>query len=174
MTDPQMPDMDAALHHAQLAQSSLEDFKHEINTGTFTGTDDARTVEVTINGRQWLTDLYIEDGLLRLGAETVGARLNEAVGNAQAAATAGVEAQQEQLLAKLADIAETLQAQARSLERALSGNPKSSPEERDVPDALLSLRSCRRFPDTFARRWRNSRARSLAEALPASPAESRP
>jgi DNA-binding protein YbaB len=116
MTDPQMPDMDAALHQAQLAQSSLEDFKHGINTGTFTGTDDARTVEVTINGRQWLTDLYIEDGLLRLGAETVGARLNEAVGNAQAAATAGVEAQQEQLLAKLADIAETLQAQVRSLQ----------------------------------------------------------
>jgi DNA-binding protein YbaB len=83
-----MPDMDAALQQAQLAQSSLEDFMHGMNTGTFTGADDARTVEVTINGRQWLTDLYIEDGLLRLGAETVGARLNEAVGNAQAAATA--------------------------------------------------------------------------------------
>jgi hypothetical protein len=37
------------------------------------------------------------------------------VGNAQAAATAGVEAQQEQLLAKLADIAATLQAQVGSL-----------------------------------------------------------
>ena len=115
MTDPHLPDMDAVLQQAQLAQSSLEDFKHGINTGTFTGTDDARTVEVTINGHQWLTDLYIEDGLLRLGAETVGARLNEAVGNAQAAATAGVEAQHEQLLAKLADIAATLQSHVGSL-----------------------------------------------------------
>jgi DNA-binding protein YbaB len=105
-----MPDMDAVLQQAQLAQSSLEDFKHGMDTGTFTGTDDARTVEVTINGHQWLTDLYIEDG-----AETVGARLNEAVGNAQAAATAGVEAQHEQLLAKLADIAATLQSQVGSL-----------------------------------------------------------
>lgn len=116
MTDPHMPDMDAALQQAQLAQSSLEDFMHGMNTGTFTGTDDTRTVEVTINGRQWLTDLYIEDGLLRLGAETVGARLNEAVGNAQAAATAGVEAQHEQLIAKLEDIAATLQSQVGSLQ----------------------------------------------------------
>jgi hypothetical protein len=45
----------------------------------------------------------------------VGARLNEAVGNAQAAATAGVEAQHEQLLATLADIAATLQSQVGSL-----------------------------------------------------------
>ena len=116
MTDPQMPDMDSVLQQAQLAQSSLEDFKHGMSTGTFTGTDDARTVEVTINGHQWLTDLYIEDGLLRLGAETVGARLNEAVGNAQTAATAGVEAQHEQLLATLADIAATLQSQVGSLQ----------------------------------------------------------
>ena len=115
MTDPHLPDMDAVLQQAQLAQSSLEDFKHGMSTGTFTGTDDARTVEVTINGHQWLTDLYIEDGLLRLGAETVGARLNEAVGNAQAAATAGVEARHEQLVAKLDDVAATLQAQVRSL-----------------------------------------------------------
>ena len=115
MTDPGMPDMDAALQQAQLAQSSLEDFMHEMNTGTFTGADEARTVEVTINGRLWLTDLYIEDGLLRLGADTVGARLNEAVHNAQAAATAGVEARHEQLVAKLDDIAATLQAQVGSL-----------------------------------------------------------
>ena len=116
MTDPGMPDMDAALQQAQLAQSSLEDFMHAMNTGTFTGTDDARTVEVTINGRQWLTDLYIEDGLLRLGAETVAARLTEAVHSAQAAATAGVEAQQEQLSAKLDDIVATLESQVGSLQ----------------------------------------------------------
>jgi DNA-binding protein YbaB len=111
MTDPHVPDMNAALHQAQLAQSSLEDFVHGLNTGTFTGADDSRTVEVTLNGRQWLTDLYIEDGLLRLGAEAVGARLNEAVRDAQAAATAGVEAQHERLIAKLTDIAQTLAEQ---------------------------------------------------------------
>ena len=33
MTDPQMPDMDAVLQQAQLAQSSLEDFKHGMSTG---------------------------------------------------------------------------------------------------------------------------------------------
>ena len=112
MTDGDMPDMDSALRQVQAAQSSLEDFMHGMNTGTFTGSDGGRTVEVTINGRLWLTDVYIEDGLLRLGAETVAARLNEAVGNAQATATASVEAQHEQLIATLAGIAENLETQA--------------------------------------------------------------
>ena len=49
----------------------------------FTAADDS--VE-TLNGHQWLKDVYIQDGL-RLGAETVEQRVNEALQKASAVAS---------------------------------------------------------------------------------------
>ncbi|EPQ70543.1 hypothetical protein MMEU_4982 [Mycobacterium marinum str. Europe] len=82
---------------------------HRTNSGSFAGTDEAKTVDVTLNGRQWLTDLHIEEGLLRLGAEAVEQRINEALQDADAVASAGIEARQQQFLESLAGISSELQ-----------------------------------------------------------------
>ena len=81
------PEVAAVLQQAQRLQSVMDEQLAKMNTESFTATDEAKTVEVTLNGHHWLTDLFIEDGLLRLGADTVEARINEALGNATAKAT---------------------------------------------------------------------------------------
>ena len=98
------PQVAEALQHTQRFQSAIEDQMHRTDTESFSGTDEAKSVEVTLNGRRWLTGLSIEEGLLRLGAETVEQRINEALQNADAVAAAAVEAEYERLLTSLADI----------------------------------------------------------------------
>lgn len=107
-TDPQVAE---ALQQTQLFISALEDDKYRTSTESFTATDESETVKVTVNGDRWLTGLYIEHGLLRLGAETVKQRINEALLKAQTAATAGAEDEEEQLEAALAAIVSGLQKQ---------------------------------------------------------------
>lgn len=70
----------------------LEGAMKQQGGGSFAGTDEAETVEVVINGAKVITQLYIEDGLLRLGAETVEQRINEALRNANAEAAASLDA----------------------------------------------------------------------------------
>ncbi|GLE52935.1 YbaB/EbfC family nucleoid-associated protein [Mycobacterium montefiorense] len=108
MTVEMHPQVAEALRHAQQFQSALEDQQHRTNTESFTATDESETVEVTLNARLCMTDLHIEDGLLRLGADTVEQRINEAVANAQAAATAAIDAEHEQLIEMVAGIAGSL------------------------------------------------------------------
>jgi DNA-binding protein YbaB len=103
------PQVAEAMLQVQQFQSALEDQVHRTDTETFTATDEAETVQVAINGRHWLTGLYIENGLLRLGAETVGQRITEALQKVHAAATEAVAAEQQQLMASLADITDALQ-----------------------------------------------------------------
>jgi DNA-binding protein YbaB len=98
------PQVAAALQHAQQFQSALEDQTHRTDTESFTGTDEAKSVKVTLNGRRWLIGLDIEEGLLRLGAAAVEQRISEALHNAEGTAAAAIEAEHEQLLASLADI----------------------------------------------------------------------
>ncbi len=98
------PQLAEALQQAQQrAQSLLDEHMHQLNTESFQGTDEAKTVSVTLDARQRLTRLYIEYGLLRLGTETVAQRINEAIQNAHAAVTAANEAEQ-QLLESVPDI----------------------------------------------------------------------
>jgi DNA-binding protein YbaB len=104
-THPQVAD---AMQQMQRFQSVLEDQLTQLNTGSFTGTDENRTVEATLDGHSTLTGLFIEDGLLRLGTETVGQRINEAIAHAQAAASANLTAQQQQLYAGLSEITGSL------------------------------------------------------------------
>ena len=59
---------------------------------------------MTLNGHHWLKDVFIEDGLLRLGSNTVEHRLNEALQNTTAEATASIEADRERLDAVVAEI----------------------------------------------------------------------
>lgn len=97
MTDDVHPQVAAVLRTAQQLQSLLDDQLHKMSNESFTGTDETNTVEVTLNGHHHLTSVYIEDGLLRLGAATVEQRLNEALQKATAAATASIEADRERL-----------------------------------------------------------------------------
>ncbi|OBG62061.1 MULTISPECIES: YbaB/EbfC family nucleoid-associated protein [unclassified Mycobacterium] len=108
MTVEMHPQVAEALRQAQLFQSALEDQQHRTNTETFTATDESKTVEATLNARLCLTGLHIEDGLLRLGAETVGERVNEAIGNARAVATAAIDAEEDRLIELVAGIAGSL------------------------------------------------------------------
>lgn len=70
----------------------LEGAMQQQGAGSFTAKDEAETVEVAINGDRVITDLQIEDGLLRLGAETVQERINEALLKANAAASESLDA----------------------------------------------------------------------------------
>jgi DNA-binding protein YbaB len=98
------PAVAAVLAQAERLQSVMDDQLMKMNTETFTATDEAKTVEVTLNGHHWLTDVFIEEGLLRLGAETVAARVNEALQNASAQATASIDEDRERIDALVAEI----------------------------------------------------------------------
>jgi DNA-binding protein YbaB len=108
MTTEMHPQVAEALRQAQLFQSALEDQMHRTETESFTATDEAKSVQVSVNARSCLNGLYIEDGLLRLGVETVQQRIGEALLNARAAATAGNEAAEERLAESLAGIVGSL------------------------------------------------------------------
>ncbi len=103
------PQVAAVLAQAQRLQSIVDDQLHKMNTETFTATDEAETVEVTLNGHHHLTDAFISDGLLRLGARTVEQRINEALLKATAVATESIEADRERIDAAVAEITADLQ-----------------------------------------------------------------
>ena len=109
MTDEMHPQVAAVLQQAQRLQSIVDDQLHKMNTETFTATDEAKTVEVTLNGHHYLTGVFISDGLLRLGARVVQERIHEALRNATAAATQSIEADRERIDAAVAEITEDMQ-----------------------------------------------------------------
>jgi len=109
MTTGMHPQAAEALRQVQRFTSVIEDQMRWEKTESFTGTDEAETVEVTVDGRRYLTGLHIDDSLPQLGSETMEQRINEAVRNAQAAASAGIDAENEQLIAGLFGIAGSLQ-----------------------------------------------------------------
>lgn len=78
---------------------------HKMKSEKFMATDELKTVKVMLDGHRCLVDVLIKDGLLRLGAETVQRRLNEALHNATARASASIEADWQRLDAAFADIA---------------------------------------------------------------------
>ncbi|MCV7288942.1 YbaB/EbfC family nucleoid-associated protein [Mycolicibacterium wolinskyi] len=97
MTDDVHPQVAAVLRQAQQLQSLMDDQLHRMSSQTFTASDETDTVEVSLNGHHHLTSVFIEDGLLRLGASTVEQRLNEALQKATAAATASIDADRARL-----------------------------------------------------------------------------
>ncbi|WP_422749933.1 YbaB/EbfC family nucleoid-associated protein [Mycobacterium sp. WMMD1722] len=98
------PAVAAVLRQARELQSIMDAQLQKMNSDTFVGSDESGTVEVTLDGHHQLTDVYIEEGLLRHGAQTVAARLNEALQNATAAATAAIEADRERIDAMVAEL----------------------------------------------------------------------
>lgn len=108
MSSEMDPQVAQVLRGMEQIQSVVEQQAHKLNTESFKGSDEARTVGATLNGYQRLTGLYIEDGLLRLGIETVAQRVNEAIRNAQAAANAAIEADYERMMESTASITDPL------------------------------------------------------------------
>ena len=108
MSSAMDPQLDEVLRQTGRMQSLMDALAQQLDTESFEGADEAKTVVATLNGRRWLTGLYIQDGLLRLGTEKVGQRVTEAIRNALAAATADDEAEQERLIESMADIVGSL------------------------------------------------------------------
>jgi DNA-binding protein YbaB len=119
-TQTEHPQVSEALEQLQKFSTLLEDQMSRSDTGSFTATDEDETVTATINGHHLLTGLFIEEGLMRLGAETVEQRINEAVRTAQAQATAAITGQQEELIASLFEI-------TGNLAKAVGFQPESNP-----------------------------------------------
>jgi DNA-binding protein YbaB len=97
MSGEMHPQVAAVLRQAHRLQSAMDDQLHKMGNASYTASDSTETVEVTLNGHHRLTSVFIEDGLLRLGTETVTQRLNEALQKATAAATAAIEVDRERL-----------------------------------------------------------------------------
>lgn len=116
MTTEMHPVMAEMLRTAQQIQSMGDAQAHKLKAESFRGSDESGTVRATVDGHQWLTGLDIDDGLLRLGIETVALRVNEAIQNAQATAAPVVEAGQEQLIESLGQLADSLTAAASSIQ----------------------------------------------------------
>lgn len=108
MTDDMHPQVAAVLKQAQRLQSLMDDQLSKMAGESFTGTDESETVEVTLDGHHWLTDVFIDDGLLRLGAQTVEARVNEALQVAGAKASESIEADRERIDAAVTEITSDL------------------------------------------------------------------
>ncbi|MGB0971334.1 MAG: YbaB/EbfC family nucleoid-associated protein [Mycobacterium sp.] len=104
MTEEMHPEVAAVLQQARRLQSLMDDQLDKMENCSFTAADKTDTVEVTLNGHHWLKDVYIQDGLLRLGAETVEQRVNEALVNAGAEASASIDADRERIDAAVAEI----------------------------------------------------------------------
>jgi DNA-binding protein YbaB len=91
----------ALLAEADELRSALDDHRHFLKNAQFEGTDEAKTVAVMITADYRLTFVQIQDGLIRLGADAVAQRLNEACDKAGAAAAEAVEAKEDKLVETL-------------------------------------------------------------------------
>jgi DNA-binding protein YbaB len=102
------PQLQEALRQVEMFTSTLDDQMRRAKTGSFSASDESETVHATVNSQRELTGLYIEEGVMRLGAETAELRINEALGKAQAAVTDFNAAQQKELVANLFKIGNDL------------------------------------------------------------------
>lgn len=106
MTGEMHPQVAAVLAQAQQLQSIMDEQLHKMKHRTFTASDEAETVEVTLDGHHQLTSVHIEEGLLRLGVPVVEQRLNEALQNATEAAAAAIDADRERIDEQVAELTE--------------------------------------------------------------------
>ena len=105
MSDEIHPAVAAIMGQTERLKSVLDTQVARMGAGSFSAADETGTVEVTLNGRHWLTDVHLEEGVLRAGAEVVQQRLTEALAKAGAAASTAGEIDRERLAVELNDIA---------------------------------------------------------------------
>lgn len=101
------PEVAAVLRQAGRLQELMDAQLHKMASESFTATDEADTVEVTLNGHHELVDVYLADGVLRLGAQTVEQRLNEALDTATEAAAESIAADRHRLNEAVAEITDS-------------------------------------------------------------------
>ncbi|MCV6979570.1 YbaB/EbfC family nucleoid-associated protein [Mycolicibacterium pulveris] len=99
------PQVAAVLAQAQRLQSIMDDQLDRMNSQTFTATDESGTVEVTLDGHHQLRAVHFVEGLIGVGAEELEHRLNEALRNAAAAASASLDADRERIDTMVAEVA---------------------------------------------------------------------
>jgi DNA-binding protein YbaB len=104
------PAVAAVIAQAHRLQQVLDAQLYKMKTEMFTGTDESETVEVTLDGHHNLVDVFVEDGLLRRGVETVQTRLHEALAKATADASASIASDNVRINAEVADITAQLKA----------------------------------------------------------------
>ncbi|MGE2732097.1 YbaB/EbfC family nucleoid-associated protein [Mycolicibacterium vaccae] len=104
MTDDVHPEVAAVLKQARRLQNLMDEQLEKMASDSFTASDATDTVEVTLNGHHWLQDVHIHDGVLRLGADTVEHRVNEALQKANGEAAASIDADRERIDAVVAEI----------------------------------------------------------------------
>ena len=75
---PTCTPMAAILREAKRLEDVLEERLHQIRTGRFTASDEAGTVEVTLDGQHRIVDVFIAEGALRKGISAVEDAVNEA------------------------------------------------------------------------------------------------
>lgn len=109
MQPQEHPQATAVMGEFKKFSDVLEGALKQKGTGSFTAKDDSETVEVVIDGDRCLTQLHLEDGLLRLGAEAVQERINEALMKANAEASASLDAMYGQTFEALSNIVDSLQ-----------------------------------------------------------------
>lgn len=109
MTTGMHPQAAEALRTLEQLGDLIDGQKRRATNESFTARDEAETVEVTIDGNRHLKGLRIDDSLPQLGSEEVERRINEAVRNAQAAAEDGIAEGNDQFIAGLAGLADSLQ-----------------------------------------------------------------
>ena len=86
------PDVAAILREAKRLEDVLEERLHQIRTGRFTASDQAGTVEVTLDGQHRIVDVFIAEGALRKGISAVEDAVNEALLKANAEVDASAAA----------------------------------------------------------------------------------
>ncbi|TQK29749.1 YbaB/EbfC family nucleoid-associated protein [Arthrobacter sp. SLBN-53] len=107
MSEQMHPEVAAVLRQAGRLQELMDAQLHKMDSESFTATDESETVEVTLNGHHRLVDVYLADGLLRLGSHTIEERLNEALRNATEVASESVAADRDRLNDAVAEITGT-------------------------------------------------------------------
>ena len=98
------PAVAAVIAQAHRLQQVLDAQLYKMKTETFTATDESETVEVTLDGHHNLVDIFIQDGLLRHGAEAVQLRINEALAKATTQASSSIEADNVRINEEVAEI----------------------------------------------------------------------
>jgi DNA-binding protein YbaB len=98
------PAVAAVIAQAHRLQQVLDAQLYKMKTETFTGTDESETVEVTLDGHHNLVDVFLEDGLLRRGVDTVQTRIHEALAKATADASTSIAADRVRIDEQVADI----------------------------------------------------------------------
>lgn len=103
------PQATAVLSEMKKFSDVLEGALTQKSTGSFAAKDETETVEVVLDGDMVIKQLFIEDGLLRLGAETVQDRINEALMMAKVKATANLDSMREATSDAISEILNSMQ-----------------------------------------------------------------